>query len=209
MVPDVSWLLSEWPKSKILVHNGDITCIILYGQTKFSQYLSKLRIRLIFLLQIGSCMVSRDRLSIAANAALDMMNELISVMEQAAKQICDGSTLEDVQVYGYRLYVVSNEKQRAVVCVWDFEDYYRILDSAASQAGIRLDEAVHLEVNLPEAEFGENMVTGGFQAWKGLSVDLRNDPLELLQEEICNHLKKHGLGINCNPDEDVIFYIHI
>ena len=40
-------------------------------------------------------MVSKDRRSIAANAALDMMNELISIMEQAAKQIYDGLSLED------------------------------------------------------------------------------------------------------------------
>ena len=94
---------------------------------------------------------------------------------------------------GYQLYVVSNENHRAIVCVWDVEDYYRILDSAASQASICLDEAGHLEVNLPEAEFGENMITGGFQAWKGLSVGLRNDLLGLMQEEICNQLKKKGL----------------
>ena len=73
-------------------------------------------------------MVSKDRLSIAANAALDMMNELISIMEQAAKQIYDGLSLEDVQVGGYQLYVVSNENHRAIVCIWDIEDYYRILD---------------------------------------------------------------------------------
>ncbi|MDD1758602.1 MAG: hypothetical protein LUQ22_07720 [Methanotrichaceae archaeon] len=39
---------------------------------------------------------------------------------------------------------------------------------AASKAGLCLDEAAQLDVQLPEAEFGENMVSGGFQVWKGL-----------------------------------------
>jgi hypothetical protein len=154
-------------------------------------------------------MISKDRLSIAVKTALDMMNELISIMEQAAKQINNGLFLEDIQVGRHQLYIVSNENRRAIVYVWDSEDYYRILESAASHAGICLDEAVHLEINLPEAEFGENMITGGFQAWKGLSVGLRNDPLELMQEEICSQLRKRGLIVNCNRDEDIVLYINI
>ena len=109
----------------------------------------------------------------------------------------------------YQLYMASHEYQRAVVCVWDSDDYFCVLESAASKAGLCLDEAAQLDVQLPEAEFDENMISGGFQVWKGLSVDLRNDPLESLIEEICHRLKKRGFSVNCTLDEEVAFCLPI
>jgi hypothetical protein len=134
--------------------------------------------------QIGNYMVSGDKLSLATTIALEMMEEFISIMELAANQICKGCTLDEMQVEDYRLYLASHEYQKAIVCVWDADEYFLVLESAASKAGLCLDETVRLDVQLPEAEFGENLVSGGFQVWKGLSVDLRNDPLESLIEEI-------------------------
>ena len=51
----------------------------------------------------------------------------------------------------YQLYMASHEYQRAVVCFWDSDDYFRVLESAASKAGLCLDEADQLDVQLPEA----------------------------------------------------------
>ncbi|MCJ7443780.1 MAG: hypothetical protein MUO26_04500 [Methanotrichaceae archaeon] len=53
------------------------------------------------------------------------------------------------------------------------------------------------------------MITGGFEAWKGLSLDLHNDLLELLLDEVSCQLKKRGLRVNCTPGDDVIFYLPI
>ena len=63
----------------------------------------------------GNLMVSGDKLSLAAIIALDMM-----------------------EVEDYQLYMASHEYQRAVVCVWDSDDYFRVLESAASKAGLCL-----------------------------------------------------------------------
>jgi hypothetical protein len=111
----------------------------------------------------GNPMVSGDKLSLAAIIALEMMEEFISVMERAANQIYNGRTLNEIQVEDYQLYMASHEYQRAVVCVWDSDDYFCVLESAASKAGLCLDEAAQLDVQLPEAEFDENMISGGFQ----------------------------------------------
>ena len=64
-------------------------------------------------------------------------------------------------------------------------------------------------MQLPEAEFAENMISGGFQIGKGLSVDLRNDPLESLIEEISRQLKKRGFSMNCTLGEEVAFCLPI
>ena len=64
-----------------------------------------------------------------------------------------------------------------------------------------------LEVTLPESEFGEDMVTGGFERYKGLSVEQHNECLEELMEAVCYSWRERGLAVACVPDEDVIFYL--
>jgi hypothetical protein len=59
----------------------------------------------------------------------------------------------------------------------DYDEYLRILDNVARENGLCLDEMTELEVSLPEMEFGDDMVTGGFENFKGASVEQRNDCL--------------------------------
>jgi len=89
----------------------------------------------------------------------------------------------------------------------DYGEYYRIIEQAASENGLCLEEEARLEVTLPEAEFGEDMVTGGFDDYKGLSVEHHNECLEELMVAVCSLLKERGLAVACVPDEDVIFYL--
>ncbi|MCJ7443781.1 MAG: hypothetical protein MUO26_04505 [Methanotrichaceae archaeon] len=88
-------------------------------------------------------MTSRDRLILAANIALNMLEEFISAMEQATNNLCDGLAPGEIHLGRHKLYMISYERQKTAACVWDSEDYFRIVESAALQACIRLDETDH------------------------------------------------------------------
>ncbi len=158
---------------------------------------------------------AKNRASLEEIAArvVERMDDLIAAMQDAAEQVSSGRALEDVPKGDYRLRLEradpgSGQSQaEAVVCAMEFEEYYRILHSAASELGLCLDETEELEVSIPDAEFGENMITGGFGNFKGISVELVNESLEELLEAVCCRLKARGLAFACVPDEDVIFYL--
>ena len=65
--------------------------------------------------------------------------------------------------------------------------------------GLCLEEETRLEVTLPESEFEENMVTGGFERYKGLAVEHHNECLEELMVAVCCHPKRArpGGGLRC------------
>jgi hypothetical protein len=147
----------------------------------------------------------RTGLDSAASRALEMLEDLIRAMESAADQVCSGQSLEDIVAGKHQLFLASHEGARAMVCVWDLDDYYDLLINAASKTGVRLDDSARIEVELPAMEFGEDMITGGFEAWKGLSVETRNRHLEQLVEIFCAKLKERGLALNCSFEDVVIF----
>jgi hypothetical protein len=91
----------------------------------------------------------------------------------------------------------------------DYEEYLRILDRFARESGLCLDEQTELEVTLPEMEFGEDMVTGGFGNFKGVSVEHHNDCLLRLMDAVSSLLERRGLNVACIPDEDVVFYLSL
>lgn len=154
---------------------------------------------------------SRTRLDLIACKAIEMMNELIAAMEIAAEQIASGDAPHEIDVKKYQLYMAPEAEGggRAVVCFWDPEEYFDLLATAASEAGVSLEAMTELEVSLPESEFGENMITGGFGAFKGLSVEMRNQPLEELLELVGLLLKERGLSMSCVAGEEVIFYLPV
>lgn len=141
-----------------------------------------------------------------ASRVLDMMEDLIRDMEDAARQVSSGRALEDVEAGGRQLYLLQEEEGScsAVVCVIEYDEYYRILDEASRDLGLLIDEHTRLRVQLPEAEFGENLVTGGFESFKGICVELQNMPLELLLDSVRRRLRDRGLSVACIPDEDLI-----
>lgn len=141
-----------------------------------------------------------------ADRAWVRLEELIAIMEKAADQVARGGTLEEIEIGDYQLYMATEDQQQDIICVWEAEDYFHLVHAAASETGIRLDDTEEISVQLPEAEFEDCMVTGGFMAWKGISVDRKNVPLEELLECICRRLKARGLLMNCSDDEDYVIF---
>lgn len=154
----------------------------------------------------------KDLEQIAANV-VESLEALIQVMQDAANHVSHGLALEDAPVGDYQVYLAREKTEggqsqaKAVVCTMDFEDYIHLIEKTAAEKGICLDESTELKVNLPEAEFGEDMVSGGFENFKGITVEVCNDCLNELMGMICSLLEARGLSMACVPDEDVIFYM--
>jgi hypothetical protein len=151
------------------------------------------------LVQIAECVVER-------------MEDLIAIMQHAADQVSGGMPLENVQVGSYQLYLAKKDSEEyesgqaeAVVYAMDFEDYVRILENTAAEQGVCLRELAELEVVLPEAEFGEDLVTGGFGNFKGFAVRIRNEYLEELMQAASKQFEARGLAVACIAEEDVVF----
>jgi hypothetical protein len=143
-----------------------------------------------------------------AARALERLDDLIIVMERAADQVASGGVLEEIEVGDYQLYMAEGSEQ-SVVCVWDAEEYFDLLDALASEAGVCLEDSEELVVHVPEPEFEESMVTGGFMAWKGFGVEKKNKRLEELLDCICRKLLARGLAVNCSDEEYVVFHLPI
>jgi hypothetical protein len=105
--------------------------------------------------------------------------------------------------------MATEDLQQDIIFVWEAEDYFRLLETAASELGVCLDDAEEISVQLPEAEFEDCMVTGGFEAWKGLFVERKNVLLEELLECLCRRLEARGLAVNCSDEEYVIFRLPV
>ena len=136
-------------------------------------------------------------------------SQKIIFLGYAADHISCGRALEEVDVGGFALYLARTDQDedrvRALVDVMDYEEYLRILDRVARESGLCLDEQTELEVTLPEMEFGEDMVTGGFGNFKGVSIEHHNDCLLRLMDAVSSLLERRGLNVTCILDEDVIF----
>ena len=150
--------------------------------------------------------INRETKKEVASRVLERMQELIALMQKAAAEVEAGTALQEVETGSYQLYIASNWKGHddALVCALDLEDCFEIIYSSALETGLRLEEMTELDVDIPKPEFGENMVTGGFEDFKGISVELRSDPLDDLLDEICRRLKARGLTMTCASEEMVL-----
>jgi hypothetical protein len=144
-----------------------------------------------------------------ADRAWERLEELIALMEKAADRVARGGRLEEMDVGDHQLYMATEDLQQDIIFVWEAEDYFRLLETAASELGVCLDDAEEISVQLPEAEFEDCMVTGGFEAWKGLFVERKNVLLEELLECLCRRLEARGLAVNCSDEEYVIFRLPV
>jgi hypothetical protein len=155
--------------------------------------------------------MDRKDLEKVAARAVECLEDLLRVMRDAADQISCGRALEEIDVAGFALYLAradqDDDRASALVGVMDYEEYLRMLDRVAREGGLCLDELTELVVTLPEMEFGEDMVSGGFGNFKGVSVEQHNDCLFRLMEAVSTLLEERGLNVACVPDEDVIFYL--
>ena len=157
--------------------------------------------------------MGRKDLEMVAARAVECLEDLLRVMQDAVDQISCGRALEEIDVAGFALYLAradqdeDQSRAQALVGVMDYEEYLRILNRVARECGLCLDELTELVVTLPEMEFGEDMVSGGFGNFKGVSVEQHNDCLFQLMDAVSTLLEKRGLNVACVPDEDVIFYL--
>jgi hypothetical protein len=143
-----------------------------------------------------------------AALALERLDDLILVMERAADQVASGGALEEIEVRDYQLYMAEGSEQ-AIVCVLGAEEYFDLLDAIASEAGVCLEDAEELIVHMPEPEFEESMVTGGFVAWKGFGVEKKNRRLDEILDCVCQRLLARGLAVNCSDEEYVVLRLPI
>ena len=155
----------------------------------------------------------RKELQEIAALVVEEMDGLLSAMHKAAEQISSGRTLEDIDDAGYHLYLARKDpkdrgsRAEAVMSTMEYDRFFHILEEIAAERGLCLEEETRLEIELPGVEFEENMVTGGFEKYKGLAIEHHNKCLEELIVAVCCHLKERGLAVACVPDEDVIFYM--
>ncbi|HWQ18974.1 MAG TPA: hypothetical protein VN455_04295 [Methanotrichaceae archaeon] len=158
----------------------------------------------------------RANFDLIASLAIDHLEDMIDAMESAAERVARGDPVEEIDTRDYQIYAApaTDEGGLDIVCIMDAGDYFEVLECAATKAGVSLEEAEELVVTLPEMEFGDDLITGSFDAWKGVSVDVKNDPLEEVLDCIGKRLKDRGVTVNCgeSPGEssdeaNVIFYM--
>jgi hypothetical protein len=148
-----------------------------------------------------------------ADQVMERLADLIRVMQDTADHVSCGLALENAPVCDYQIYLLREKNEegqshaKAIVSPMDYDDYIHLLEKTAAELGIYLDESTELKVNLPEAEFGEDLISGGFENFKGVTVEVRNDYLERLMETVCRLLEAKGLSMARSSDEDVILYL--
>jgi hypothetical protein len=154
----------------------------------------------------------KDMLETVASKVLERLDDVLRVMQRAAEGIASGKPPEEIDISGLPLYMArSKEDQfgrvRGVVYAMDYDQYMEMLDQGATGSGLCLEELTELEVNLPQMEFGEDLVTGGFEDFKGICVERHNQCILELMEAVSILLQRRGLSVACVPDEDVLFYL--
>jgi hypothetical protein len=165
--------------------------------------------------EIVSEQLREEELQEIAELVLEEIEGILTTMERAAERISSGCELQEIDDAGYNLYLARKDpkdhgsRAEAVMSSMQYDRFIQIIESIASQRGLCLEEETRLEIDLPLAEFEENMVTGGFERYKGLAVEHRNKCLEELISAVCRVLKERGLAVACVPDEDVIFYLPV
>lgn len=154
----------------------------------------------------------KDMLETVASKVLERLDDVLRVMQRAAEGIASGKPPEEIDISGLPLYMArSKEDQsgrvRGVVYAMDYDQYMEMLDQVATSSGLCLEELTELEINLPQMEFGEDLVTGGFEDFKGICVERNNQCILELMEAVSILLQRRGLSVACVPDEDVLFYL--
>jgi hypothetical protein len=126
-----------------------------------------------------------DRIAALAARALE---PVISAMDAAVIS-------REVEADGRRWIVEAGDAH--VSCRLGIVDCLELLERSAEELGVPLEE--ELVVRHPEMEFGENMVTGFFEAWRGVAVRRRN-PMEDILDALISDLEMRGVSISLEED---------
>ncbi|MDI9616514.1 MAG: hypothetical protein QFX31_04020 [Methanothrix sp.] len=129
-----------------------------------------------------------DRIAALAARALE---PIISAMDSPASH--------EVEAGGVILRLEVSDAR--VSCRWGIGDCLELLERVAEELGVPLEE--ELVVRHPEMEFSENMVTGFFEAWRGVSVKRRN-PMEDVLDALISELEMRGVSISLEEDSLVL-----
>ena len=87
-----------------------------------------------------------------AARVMEDLDGLLFVMHKAAEQISSGQAPEEIDDEGFHLYLARKDpkdrgsRAEAVLCTMDYDQYFRILEEAASERGLCLEEETRLEV---------------------------------------------------------------
>lgn len=128
---------------------------------------------------------------------LQDLSEMISAMRRFAEIEIES---EELILGGKRVVLRRSGSPPDVICYLGADDCFSLLEKAASRSGTSLEtleELDRLNVSVPEAEFSDNMVTGAFEAWRGISVR-RCDPMEEILSVLGRQLGRHGIYLECD-----------
>ncbi len=132
---------------------------------------------------------------IAARVA-EMIERVVSAMK-------DSSTgeLEELEAYGriWRLRAGDDH----LSCCLAVADCLALLEETAREMGTSLDDLEELIVRPPEMEFGENLITGFFERWRGISVK-RINPMEDIIDSLISELERRRIYVCLEEDVLVI-----
>jgi hypothetical protein len=141
-----------------------------------------------------------------ALGVVQRMENLLAAIDRADEQLACGAAPEEVTAGDYQIYLASIDNRRAIVCAWESEEYFDLVSSVALEMGLDLEATAQMETKLPEAEFAEGMVTGWFDAYRGVRVEMRNDSLEKILDMVCSMLERRGLHMSLDPDDEMVLY---
>jgi hypothetical protein len=154
------------------------------------------------------------RLKVVASKAVELLDELIGAMESAADHLARGGDSGFAGTSSYELYLVPSFEGRdeGVACIMDADSCFSLLERAARECGVDLKATEELSVKPPDMEFEEGLVTGSFMAFKGISVEIDNDPLEEMLGLVVDILSSRNIYVNFDDSTDeaeVIFFLPV
>jgi len=147
------------------------------------------------------------RIDRIASEVLGSLDEMISTLESMAPYLASpgSSPSRDLRIMDHR-FTIRQEDQGiapALVCTWTSEQYYKLLMVAADRSGVSFSDLEQRSVSMPAMEFEEDLVTGSFEAWKGISVRAVN-PLEEVIDLVESRLEERGVYLRCIQDGEEI-----
>ncbi|ABK15123.1 MAG: hypothetical protein H5T42_02295 [Methanothrix sp.] len=126
-----------------------------------------------------------DRIAALAARALEPIISAMDAVEISCEMEADG-----------RRWMLEASDAH-IFCRMGIADCLELLERSAEELGVPLEE--ELVVRHPEMEFGENMVTGFFEAWRGVAVRRRN-PMEDILDALISELEMRGVSISLDED---------
>lgn len=128
---------------------------------------------------------------IAARVA-EMIEKVVSAMKDS-----EIGEVRELEAYG-RIWRFRAGDDHLSCCL-AVADCLELLESTAREMGTSLDDLEDLIVRPPEMEFGENLITGFFERWRGISVK-RINPMEDIIDSLISELERRRICVCLEED---------